>query len=167
MQVRLRFVGVLAVVATSLVACRKPAPVEHARPVAPPTITVRLREFRFEHTATHLVAGRTVFRFVNVGHQKHNPTLVPLDQDVPPIDVQVRGTARRLVAPVASVNYRQPGQIGTFAVDLIPGQRYAFVCFAHTPSGEAHSQKGMTWEFRVDGGSSAPGRDPAPRKVQG
>ena len=108
-------------------------------------------EYRFDlgSAAAAVPAGRVVFRMTNAGGETHIPSLVPLDEDVPPIDIQVRGTARRAVKPLGGVNNRLPGETGTFAVDLVAGRRYAFICYAYTPDKVAHSQKGMTWEGRA------------------
>lgn len=113
-----------------------------------------MHEYRYDLSTTILPAGRVVFRFHNAGTEPHSPALLPLDEDVPPIDVQVKSLERRVVAPFASVNERRPGATGTFAVDLVAGRRYAFVCYATAPDGEAHTRKGMTWETRA----VAPGR---------
>ncbi|MDP8932263.1 MAG: hypothetical protein M3O70_27815, partial [Actinomycetota bacterium] len=45
---------------------------------------------------------------------------------------------------------------GTFAVDLVPGQRYALVCFMTTPDGWGHANLGMTWEARAGDGATEP-----------
>ena len=108
-----------------------------------------MSEYRLRPHTTRLAAGRVVFRMVNAGQEPHSPALVPLDEDVPPIDVQVRSPERRIVAPFAGVNTRLPGATGTFAVDLVAGRRYAFVCYASTADEKAHSKLGMTWEFRA------------------
>jgi hypothetical protein len=40
--------------------------------------------------------------------------------------------------------------VGAFAVDLEPGERYAFVCFARDPDDDqSHALQGMTSEFRT------------------
>lgn len=145
-------VAALALAATGMTACTSSEPV--ARPPAPdspPEIVVTMKEYGFEFDSKFqgLPAGRVVFRMLNKGSERHTPSLIPLDDDVPPIDEQVRGTERRLVKPFAGVNDRSPGASGTFAVDLVPGQRYAFICYAYTPDNVAHSQKGMTWEGRA------------------
>lgn len=126
------------------------------RPVGPPVITVTMREYAFELSGP-LPAGRVIFRMVNEGREVHRPSLLALDDDIPPIDVQVRGSERRFIPPFAGVNARLPGAKGTFAVNLEPGRRYAFVCFAQAPDGQSHSIKGMTWESRAgSGGGTTP-----------
>lgn len=107
-----------------------------------------MREYRFEYPPA-VPSGRVVFRLVNAGRREHQPDLLPLGDDFPPIDEQVRGEQRRVVTPFAGVPPRGPGETGTFAVDLAPGQRYAFVCFAEDPDGRSHALEGMTSEFRT------------------
>lgn len=119
-----------------------------ALPPTPPVVMVLMDEYEFSYDA-QIPAGRVVFRFVNDGHLQHRPALLPLSDDVPPILEQVRGTNRRSAAPFAGTPDREPGAIGTFAVDLAPGQRYALICFARDPDGDSHAQLGMVSEFRT------------------
>lgn len=141
---------VLAGIATT--SCGGSSPPERPpAPPSPPVVVVTMTEYRFRPSQKQLAPGRVVFRMVNAGDEPHSPALVPLDEDVPPIDEQVRGAERRIVAPYAGVNTRLPGATGTFAVDLVAGRRYAFVCYASTPDEKAHSKLGMTWEFRTAG----------------
>ncbi len=138
-----RWVGLAA--ATLLIcSCGSSGP---ALPTGPPIITIDMSEYRYAYTQ-HIPSGRVIFRMVNTGHQVHEPNLFPLSDQVPPIDQQVRGGTRVVVAPYAAVLPRQPGQVGTFAVDLRAGQRYAFVCFARTAGNKTHASLGMAIEFR-------------------
>lgn len=173
MSVRGRLLAAVVVLAgNATTSCGGSSPPERpAAPPSPPVVVVTMDEYRFRPSATRLAAGRVVFRMVNAGREPHSPALVPLDEDVPPIDAQVRGAERRIVAPFAGVNTRLPGAVGTFAVDLVAGRRYAFVCYASTAEEKAHSKLGMTWEFRTAGAtapspgsppSSDPGRDGPP-----
>ena len=121
---------------------------EPALPPGPPVVEVTMREYGFEYNP-EVPSGRVVFRLVNAGRLAHQPDLIPLIEALPPIDQQVRGQERAVVTPFAGVRARQPGQVGTFAVDLEPGQRYAFVCFARDPDDDqSHALQGMTTEFR-------------------
>ena len=116
---------------------------------APPVVTVTLQEYRLDYDP-EIPSGRVVFRLVNAGRIDHRPSLVPLTDDIPPIDQQVRGEQRAVISPFAGVPTREPGEVGMFAVDLEPGQRYAFVCFARdADDNESHALQGMTSEFRV------------------
>lgn len=106
-----------------------------------------MTEYRFDHQA-QIPPGRTVFRVVNAGGESHSLVLVGLDEDVPPIDEQLRSPNRRGVPTYAQVPERPPGSRDTFAVDLEPG-RYAFICFVRDSDGVSHADKGMSSEFRV------------------
>ena len=106
-----------------------------------------MAEYRFDHQA-EIPPGRTVFRVVNAGAESHSLVLVGLEEDVPPIDEQLRSPNRRGAATYAQVPERPPGSRDTFAVDLEPG-RYAFICFVRGSDGISHSLKGMSSEFRV------------------
>ena len=113
----------------------------------PPVVVVTMREYRYQHPQV-IPSGRVVFRFVNDGVLEHQTDLMPLAEDFPPIDQQIRGGNRRVVTPFAGFLPRKPGEIGTFDVDLGAGRRYALVCFARAPDDESHALKGMTSEFR-------------------
>ncbi len=106
-----------------------------------------MSEFRYDYNHA-IPSGRVIFRMVNTGRLVHQPNLFPLSDSVPPIVQQVTGDQRVVVAPFAGVLARKPGQVGTFAVDLVAGRRYAFVCFARTPDNQSHAKLGMATEFR-------------------
>lgn len=118
-----------------------------ALPAPPPEVVVDMHEYRYEHQQS-IPAGRVVFRFLNEGNEVHRPVLLPLSEEVPPILEQVRGDVRAAVAPFARVPPRQPGDTGTFAVDLVPGQRYALICFARTADNTSHAVLGMASDLR-------------------
>lgn len=123
-------------------------------PGGPQVVTIALEEYRFTYTAP-TAPGRVIFRFENKGKLVHQPDMLPLGREVPPIDEQLRGDERVAVAPFAGIPPRNPGETGAFAVDLQPGQRYAFVCFARDPDDdESHALKGMATEFRAGGTAS-------------
>lgn len=109
-----------------------------------------MREYRFDYDDA-IPAGRVVFRIQNEGEVEHRLTLVPLPEDLPPIDEQIRGSVRQGVTPFAGVSERLPGGEGLFAVDLVAGQRYGMVCFVTDADGQSHAVKGMTSEFRAAG----------------
>lgn len=119
-------------------------------PPGPQVVELTLRDYRFDF-APGLEGGRVVFRVVNRGTVPHSATLLPLAEDIPPIEQQLRGSERRAIPPFAGVTPRQPGQRTSFAVDLVPGTRYAFVCFLTEPGGTAHALRGMAAEFRTGG----------------
>jgi hypothetical protein len=100
--------------------------------------------------------GRVVWKVVNAGRLVHRLTLLPLSDDLPPIDEQLHGEERQALTPFAGVPDRLPGETGTFATDLLPGHRYALICFNQDPDGVSHALKGMNSEFRTTGGQPAP-----------
>jgi hypothetical protein len=122
----------------------------------PKVVIVKMTEFHYSYDPV-IPAGRVVFRMVNDGHEAHWPSLVQLDEDLPPIDQQLHGSERRVVNPYAGVSPRGPGTSGSFAVDLAPGRRYAFICYATGRDGTVHYLKGMNSEFRA-GQPPTPGR---------
>ncbi|MGH9177883.1 MAG: hypothetical protein ACRD0N_04940 [Acidimicrobiales bacterium] len=121
-------------------------------PAGPPVVTVRMTEYLFDYP-TPVPSGRVVFRFENEGRLVHQPDLILLSDNIPPIMEQLRGGERAAVGQFAGIPPRNPGEPGTYAVDLVPGQRYAFVCFATDPDDdESHALQGMASEFRAGGG---------------
>lgn len=94
-----------------------------------------------------------IFRIRNVGSIPHRLAVVPLPEDFPPIQEQLRGSERRFIDPIAGIYQRLPGSTGTFAVDLAPGRRYAMICFVVDPDDKSHAVKGMTSEFRAGEGA--------------
>lgn len=122
-------------------------------PAAPPVVEVIMRDHSFDYPQP-IPPGRVVFRIQNDGQLQHRLALLPLAEDFPPVAEQVKGTERRPVDPFAGIYDRRPGGVGTFAVDLVAGQRYAMVCFTVDPDGVSHAVKGMTSEFRAGGGTT-------------
>lgn len=147
--------GIMVLVGTP--SCTRQRPQEAASgvgaplPAPSPVVDITMREFRFDYPDP-VPAGRVVFRIRNAGQRPHRLALLPLEENFPPIDHQVKGTERRAVSPFASIYDRRPGGYGTFAVDLVAGTRYAIVCFTVNSDGESHAVKGMTSEFRAGGG---------------
>lgn len=139
----------LALVAMALLAasCNSSRDSGAPLPAGSPLVDVTMRDFAFEHVS-EIPAGRVVFRVHNAGEAVHRAALLPLPEDLPPIDAQLRGTERRAIAPFAGIYDRTRGQKGTFAVDLVAGQRYAFVCFV-IDEGGSHALRGMSSEFRA------------------
>lgn len=119
----------------------------HPLPSSPDRVDVTMEEYRFDHPK-EIAEGRVVFRARNVGTRPHQLALVILDEDLPPIQQLVRSATRRAVPTMAFLPQRQPGRVGTFAVDLTPG-RYGLVCFIADADGVNHAAKGMSSELRV------------------
>lgn len=107
-----------------------------------------MREYRFEFKGP-IPGGRVVFEVENAGDSPHRLTMVPLTEDVPAIDEQLRGRVRLTLAPYAGIPTMPPGQKAIFAVDLVPDRRYAFISFVQGPDGESDALRGMNAEFRA------------------
>lgn len=140
--------------------CQTSAAPGPALPASPAVVDVSLSEYRIDYEPA-VPSGRVVFRIKNVGRIEHQLTLLPLPDDLPPFDQQLRGSERRFMSPFAEVQNLQPGAMSTFAVDLLPDRRYALACFLIDPDGQSHALKGMNLELRVGSGSSTdslPGR---------
>ena len=118
-------------------------------PPTTPVVNVTMREYRFDHDAT-IPRGRVVVRAVNAGTLLHRLVLLPLSDDLPPIDQLLRESERRVLVPLAGIPPQLPSKSGTFAVDLAPG-RYGMICTLMSRDGnETHAVKGMASEFRVE-----------------
>jgi hypothetical protein len=153
--------GLALAAVTLAVSCSpagEPAEGQEARwPPSPAVVEVTMRDYAFDFDEP-VAAGRAVFRFTNAGSVDHRASLVPLPDDLPPIDEQLRGDQRRTVPSLAGINDRPPGQTGTFAVDLVEGRRYALVSFNRGDDGELYARKGMAAEFRAGGPATPPGQ---------
>jgi hypothetical protein len=148
------WVGPAALLLLAGAGCSSSGPGGAPLPAAPSEVTVRMTEYRFDHP-TPVASGRVVFRFENEGKLVHQPDLIVLSDNIPPILEQLRGEERAAVGQFAGIPPRNPGESGTYAVDLVPGQRYAFVCFATDPDDdESHALQGMATEFRAGGPSA-------------
>ncbi len=119
-------------------------------PTSPPVISINVYDHGFKYDK-QIPPGRVVFRFLSTGEVDHSPALIPLAEDVPPINEQLHGSVRRTVAPFAGIPTLRPGEQGTFAVDLAPGHRYALVDFAQGPDGRILALQGGSSEFRTAG----------------
>ena len=141
--------GLVLIVAASA-GCNRAADshADKVLPPSPPVVEVTLHDYRFE-VSDDIPAGRVVFRIRNAGRAHHRPALLPLEEGLPPLDEQLRGSERAAVAPFAGTRTRAPDDTGAFAVDLAPGTRYGFVCFVRDDVVGPHALKGMSHEFRT------------------
>lgn len=139
-----------AVVGLAIVvgACQTSAEPDLPLTAGPPMVEVAMRDYRFDYLA-EIPAGRVVFRVTNAGTVAHELRLRPLPEDMPPIEEQLRGSQRRIISPFAGVPALNPGESASFAVDLVPGRRYALLCFLRDDEGIVHATKGMASEFRA------------------
>ncbi|MEX2289756.1 MAG: hypothetical protein WD794_05445 [Mycobacteriales bacterium] len=107
-----------------------------------------MTEYGFSYDPT-ITAGRVLFRVRNTGTVVHSLNMLPLTEDIPPIDEQIRGDRRLAVRPFAGFESLRPGADTTFAVDLAPNTRYALLCFEADDEGVSHLLRGMNSEFRT------------------
>lgn len=107
-----------------------------------------MTEYSFNYDPA-IGAGRVLFRVRNTGSVVHSLRMLPLTDDIPPIDRQIRGSRRLAVRPFAGFAALGPGAQTTFAVDLAPDTRYALLCFRTEGEGTAHLLRGMASEFRA------------------
>lgn len=137
-----------ALVLVLLASCQGTAEEQKAVPASPPVVAVTMTEYAFQFNS-NILPGRVVFQVSNDGREPHLMNLVPLPEDLPPLDDQLRGSERRILPPFARVTTLQPGQSGTFAVDLEAGVRYGLICNLVDASNEVHAELGMNAEFRA------------------
>lgn len=125
-----------------VVGCRSQAPL----PPRPAQVDVSAYDYGFSVRGA-IPPGRVVFSVHNDGRAQHELVMVPLPKDFH-FHPNPKATSNTGLSTLAILARRQPGQSGTFAVDLAPG-RYGFVCFVTDPDGVQHYFKGMTFEFEV------------------
>lgn len=128
-------------------------------PPAPPRVEVELADDDLA-VARPVPAGRVVFRVRNAGEAVHRVTLIPLPEDAPPFEEMLADDVSRQVELVARVPDLDPGETGTFAVDLAEGQRYALMDFSETGDGTSHGRVGVAGEFRAGGQTSEDPSEP-------
>ena len=116
-------------------------------PPAPSVVDLRMSEYRFDYERS-IPPGRVVFRVHNRGRRRHEVILVPLPENFPPIEKQLRSNKRHPLGTLAFLHPLRPGARESFAVDLAPG-RYGIVDFLEGSDGKRYALKGMTSEFRV------------------
>lgn len=129
-------------------ACSSRSEPRAALPSAPPIVTVVMTDFSLAYMP-RVPAGRVVFHARNVGKVRHNLVLLPLPDDLPPFDEQLRGKERRIADPFGALRPVRPGESREFAIDLEPGRRYGIFCSVVDAEGKSHAVKGMNSEFRA------------------
>jgi hypothetical protein len=115
----------------------------------PPTITAD--DFSYQLPES-LPAGKTTFKFENVGKQKHIAVFVELLKGKTLDDVNafiaangVGGKTPSWVRPMRKpTGFAKPGDTTKFSGEFTPGD-YAVLCFIHDPkSKKSHAELGMT-----------------------
>lgn len=139
-------VSLLVVAAFIVGSCQRSAQQGLPLPASPPVIDITLTDNSI-HYSVPVPAGRAVFQVHNAGATDHQLKMVPLDEGFPPIQEQLAGSERRTVAPFAGVPKLAPGDRSVFAVDLVPGTRYAVLCLLSGADGIPYGVKGMNSEF--------------------
>lgn len=150
MRARLVLAAAVGLCAVLLLTSCQPSPPASAAdlPQGPQIVEVTLTEYAFTYDPK-ITAGRVLFRVRNTGTVVHSLNMLPLTEDIPPIGEQIRGDRRLAVRPFAGFEALQPGADTSFAVDLAPGTRYAFLCFKADSQGVSHLLRGMNSEFRT------------------
>lgn len=144
-----RPVAALVVAGLVLAGCGGGTPrPEVALPGRPHIVEVEMLDHSFRYPPD-VRSGRVLFRITNAGTVPHSLSLLPLPEDLPPIDQQLRGTERRAIPTVAAIHAKPPGGRTTLAADLTSGGRYALICFLDDPAGVSHALQGMNSEFRA------------------
>lgn len=139
---RWRTLGVLMV----LVACHSQG--ASGRVSRPAEVTIVMTDAVIR-TPSRIASGRVVFRVTNRGQHPHQLSLFVMSPDTPPIGIQLRGSSRRAVDPVAGLADVRPSASRLFATDLIAGERYGLVSFGTAPDGKPYALHGMASEFRT------------------
>lgn len=157
--VALMAAAVMAAGCTALAGSTDESSGEGSWPPSVPQIDITLQDDAIE-VDRPVPGGRVVFRVHNAGSDRHRVTLMPLPEDLPPLDEQLAGDERRGVRPMGATNTRPPGQGTAFAVDLEQGRRYGLVCFERTDDGTVHARTGENAEFRAGGPDTDPPDQP-------
>lgn len=147
---RLRRAAVIPALAL-LAACQN---ADRVLPAPPPVVDVSMVEHAFRYEG-RIPSGQVVFRVRNDGKVIHRFSLVPLPDDFPPLDEQLKGDERRSTTTVARTSPLRRGEQANIAVELAAGQRYGVVCFIVDRNQVPHGRLGMNFEFRAGGFGSA------------
>lgn len=151
-----RVAAVAALLAMLTSGCIRLGEQAHAWPPSAPEVEVTMTDYDIEIDDPPVPAGRVVFRVDNAGEDTHRLSVVPLPEDLPPIDEQLHGDERREVTPVAGTIPRSADTGSVLAVDLEPGRRYALLCYEQLDDGTVHALLGENMEFRAGGPDADP-----------
>lgn len=116
-------------------------------PPPPQIVNVTVTDHRFAYNPA-IRAGRVVFSGHNLGRTDHTMRVFPMGDDWPPIDVQLHGPVRRRLVPFGGTRIK-PGKTNSFAVDLVPGQRYAMLDLDQNSAHVPYALIGLDSEFRA------------------
>jgi len=148
-----RLVWIPVVVVTAIAAATTFAVVSKDDPLfaGPEVVNVTMRDNQYVYRQPTR-SGRVVFRVRNDDSVEHRIGIYLLPNDMPPIDEQLSGKERRSVDKLADPLPREPGEFESFAIDLVPGQRYALLCFLAAGGNKTYAELGMNSEFRTPAG---------------
>lgn len=117
-------------------------------PAKAATVTVSMADYAFVY-AKRVPAGRVVFAVRNAGSVPHRLSVFALADGDPPIEAQLAGTGPLPPSLLQNMPVLAPGESSSFAVDLMPGGRYALASLQRGPRGVLDAELGMTSEFRA------------------
>lgn len=137
-----------------------PPPVETPEVETPPAeVTVFAKDYSFEIAPT-LPGGPTRFHLVNKGQEPHMFILAHLEPDAPRVGDLIKLSekfAREFISDQKVIPPVKPRTKGkqTFTMDLVAGDRYAYVCFVRSPKkskgkGKEHAFLGMRGELTAE-----------------
>jgi len=129
----------------------------HSKPVAPPVVVVRAKEFSYVAPKS-ITRGATTFRLVNDGKEVHHLTIMKLAAGKTMADfataMKKPGPPPAWVINVGGPNAAVPGASSDATVTLEPGN-YVLLCFVPSPGETApHVMKGMLHPLTVVPGIS-------------
>ena len=119
-------------------------------------LAVTATEFEFSGLDETVPAGETTFNFVNDGKQPHEFVMFKLAEDAPALDELIQlpeKKAEGFFEGPPSTAFAKPGksQEGAFTTELVPGGRYAYVCFVQDKkTKKPHAFLGMVGEFTAE-----------------
>jgi hypothetical protein len=124
-------------------------------------LEVTARDFAFVSEHATVAAGTVPVRFTNEGQEPHQLQIGRLRSPMSPdefIDLMDEEGDRATVDAltwVGGINVMDPGETGSAAVDLAPGD-YLMVCYVPDDDGTSHVMRGMVAALHVAGQTLAP-----------
>jgi hypothetical protein len=119
-------------------------------PPKPAVLRVNMSDYNFV-VPVRAPAGRVVFDVTNAGKAPHRLSLFRLADGAPPLEDQLRASPQPAEPPLQNMAALAPGANSTFAVDLVPGARYAIASLWVGATGVTDASRGMVSEFVAGG----------------
>jgi len=142
-----RAAAVVVAVAVAGAGCSSTQATRAPLPPPPQVVHVTIDDHHYAYDTT-IHAGRTVFVGHNVGRATHTILLYAVGDDLPPVNVQIHGDKRHQVEGFAGTRVK-PGATNSFAVDLVPKQRYYMLDFDRDSDNKIFALDGLDSEFRT------------------